>query len=355
MFSYNPHWFSSCTTPASSSQPLSARNGPRGQKQNNYQDKFAIPDNGPPVFDPTTLITPRSRTCRSNQTGNAWANGPQIEVFYDPTETMAFPPLHDNATKEPGSHLTNKAGYGNPVSYTTGGRSGSRAGRGGYGRARNVPHSFKVPYQIPTTQDTQDHPKPTADGEIQPDLPNQGALPAGNNQPIQSTQQLTAPDIATIVAKAVAASHAKLTAELQDTRDKFAQLEVEISNLHNIINTNAQQIAAATSQAAISALTGPESPFVTKEDSVCNQEQHIQTQVQLQSMQTSINDMLRAFLASRHHNPTDKDLENLKTPPPPRKLQCGEQDPPPLSEISADSSNTVASPEDMIVEGVGAN
>jgi hypothetical protein len=78
------------------------------------------------------------------------------------------------------------------------------------------------------------------------------------------------------------------------------------------------------------------------------------SQVQLQSMQASINDMLRAFLASWHHNPTDKDLENLKTPPQSRKLPRGEQDPPPLSKISTDSSNTVASPEDMIVEGVGA-
>jgi predicted nucleic acid-binding Zn-ribbon protein len=130
-----------------------------------------------------------------------------------------------------------------------------------------------------------------------------------------STQQSTSPDIATIVAKAVAAKHAKLTAELQDTRNKFAKLEVEILNLHDIINTNAQQIAAATSQATISALTGPESPFVTKEDSVRNQEQHLQTQVQLQSMQASINNMLQAFLTSWHHNPTDEDLENLQTPP----------------------------------------
>jgi hypothetical protein len=146
-----------------------------------------------------------------------------------------------------------------------------------------------------------------------------------------------------------------VTAERQATRDKFAQLEVEISNLHDIITTNAQQIAAATSQATISALSGPESPFVTKDDSVCDQEQHLQTQVQLQSMQASINDMLRAFLASRHHNPTNKDLENLKTPPRPRKLPQGKEDPPPLSEISADSTNTTASPEDMIVEGVSAH
>jgi hypothetical protein len=186
---------------------------------------------------------------------------------------------------------------------------------------------------------------------------NDQSLPStlitGNNQPAPSDFGPTAAEIAAIVATAVAASHAKLTADLQETRNKFPRLEVEISNLHEIINTNAQQIAAATSQATISALTGPESPFVTKEESLRNQEQHHQTQVQLQAMQSSINNMLRAFLASRHHNPTEEDLENIKTPPRPRKLPRGEEDPPPLSEITADSLNTTASTEEMVVDGVG--
>ena len=102
--------------------------------------------------------------------------------------------------------------------------------------------------------------RPSEDVGLQP---NPYAPPAGNNQPSQSHPDSTTHDIQAIIDKVVAASNAKLSAEIKDTRDKLAQLEVEISNLHDIITTNAQQIAAATSQATISALTGPKSPFVT--------------------------------------------------------------------------------------------
>jgi hypothetical protein len=93
-FPFNPHRFTSRANPASSSNPFQKRQGPRGPKTNKYQGKFAVPEDGPPVFDPTTMHTPRARTHNcTNQPGGAWSNGPPIEVYYDPTEKMDFCPM----------------------------------------------------------------------------------------------------------------------------------------------------------------------------------------------------------------------------------------------------------------------
>ena len=178
-FSYNPHWFSSRAIPASHSHTLLERNGPRGPKKNKYQDKFAIPDTGPPAFDPTTLVTPRSRTRCSNHNGNAWSNGPPIEIYYDPTETMVFPPLNDTTIKEHGEIPHTREGYGHSAPTDTRGRGSNRAGRGGYGRTWNPRSPSDVPYQVPI-RDTHDQTRPLEDAGLQP---NPYGPPAGNNQP----------------------------------------------------------------------------------------------------------------------------------------------------------------------------
>jgi SMC interacting uncharacterized protein involved in chromosome segregation len=121
----------------------------------------------------------------------------------------------------------------------------------------------------------------------------------GNNPPDKPV--VLQPDIDTIIAAAIATSNAKLSVNLKKTQEKFAILENEIAQLHQTIAENTQKVAAVTSKATIAALTGPESPFVTKADNVRNQEQHVQTQVQIGNMQHSINKLLHTLTTIMNH------------------------------------------------------
>jgi peptidoglycan hydrolase CwlO-like protein len=170
---------------------------------------------------------------------------------------------------------------------------------------------------------------------------NDAATLFDHNQPALSISP-SLPDLELIIAQAVAKSNQKLAAELQQTQEKFAQLESDIAKLHQIILENANKVATVTSEATIAALTGPNSPFVTKADNVQNQQQHVQTQVQISNMQNSLNQLLDTFTAVMNQE-NNSSLGNLQTPPRERKVPrlSPDTDRPPFAvELPADSSAT---------------
>jgi hypothetical protein len=220
-----------------------------------YTNKFAIPsDELRLTFDPCNTSSLRRRGPKGP---NVWANGPPpMEVYYDPTERIEFPPLPSQVISILSSE--NHGGYD---------RSNIRLSTLGAGTvpSTTVRNSYTTSQNEPVTTGIAHHAT--------------HSIPIGNNLPVQPVVPI--PDIDAIIAAAVAKSNAKLSADLKNTQEKFAILENEIAELHQTIAENAQKVAAVTSKATIAALTGPESPFVTKADNIRNQEQHVQTQVQI--------------------------------------------------------------------------
>lgn len=318
-FSYKPHRFLSRA--ASPENPSNAPLYPANQSKkkpfaNKYQDRFAINTPTTAEFDPSAISAYMGSNRRSPKS-NAWQNGPPIEASYDPTEpydlAAEFPPL-------PATHLVANGGYGpqvpeiavppTPLRATTPFPPPDRA-RAGRGFGRNIPPHTTVP-----TANTLAHTTP-------PDLP-----PA----PVS---------IEAIIAEAIAKSTAKLTAELADNKAKFLQIEAKFTELQQM---NAHQIAAATSDATIAALTGAASPFITKDDNLQNQQQHLRTESKITAIQISLDKIISVI---SHLSPATQVPAT-----PPRAHKVSKRDHREPSDSPADSATTL-DPMDEEEAGVG--
>jgi hypothetical protein len=345
LFLYNPQrQVAPKFNPAQSGSLFPANSFPKGKKK--YADKFAIPTEPESTFDPCASA-PHFRT-RRNPKHNAWSNGPPTELIYDASAPMEFLPLvlptPINLTQD------TTGGYGTNEGSDTIGNSGydpRSHGRGGYrhsgcGRRRGSTFSSSVASLTHTI----------ANNPPQPDT-----TPMIVHNPPASLPPVCPPNHNVIIAAAVAASNAKVSAEIKQNQTKFLQLEDEISKLHQLISENAQKVASITSQATIEAHTGPDSPFVTKVNNARNQQQHVQTQIQISTMQASVNRLLdtvsHALTREPHSLP-----DVLTTPPRDCKVPCRSYDdePPNAVESPADSTNTNQShqvDEMAVDDGVG--
>jgi hypothetical protein len=338
----------STASPRSSTPLLLNKIHPKGKEK--YANKFAIPTDIVPEFDPCS--TPSFRSSRKFTKKNAWANGPPTELVYDATEIMEFPPLATiHTTDTPSDYVNGGYGPGNTTQPTQAGvperidtiRGATRGRtRGGRGNGRIPQNTNPSSTDNPTTLTS---PSPS----VQP-------TPPDHNQPDPTSR-----NIDEIIAQAVAKSTAKILEDMQATQAKFTQLEQEIAQLHQIIIDNVQAVASKTSDATISALTGPTSPFVTKEDYAHNQQQHAQTQVQIGHIQTSLDRLLDAVYRNAHRDGGNSPLtQDLQTPPRERKVprlsSIQDFSPTDVDESPADSTNTdhIHQEDDMAVDsGVG--
>ena len=320
-FEYSPYRLSSRSGPNPPQSTLYPAQPPKQHFTNKYNDRFAMPENpsSPTRFDPST--TPQPRQARRGTKYNAWNHGPPIEVSYDPKEPMTqeevypilpLPPQPVLQHRDP-RHSEENGGYGNQASTPSGPDNAppdsqsttrnyaprSAPGRGrGYGQNRPA-YSF-------------------LGGATKPShVPTNDANPS-NTSPDTSLHD--------IIAQAVAASTAKLTAELHDNREKFSQIETRFNELQQLIHDNAKQIASATSEATIAALTGASSPFITKADNLKNQEQQLNVQTTISAMQTSIDKLITTFLTHTNTGPLT----------PPRAHKLPRRDTPPSNAPPAD-------------------
>ena len=282
-FSYAPYRLRSTRANSSTNQQPPQHTSPSSKTPftNKYKDRFAVTATSQPsTFDPST--TPHPRAPRRNH--NAWNIGPPIEVVYDPDEPNNFPPLapadnNTNAQTFPQQHdvarpvLVN-GGYGpQPVDLAHIPPPPPRIG-GGRGHGRHAAQYSRQFIKAPQNKN--------------PDL--------DNNQP-----NFEAPEnLEEIIAKAVAASTRKLAADLQDTQDRFLAIDAKFSELQQMITDNARSIAAATSEATITALTGPTSPFITRADNLQRHDQQLQTETKITNMQISLDQLIAAVTALTH-------------------------------------------------------
>jgi hypothetical protein len=115
--------------------------------------------------------------------------------------------------------------------------------------------------------------------------------------------------------------------------------------LQQMITDNARQIAAATSEATISALTGAASPFITKDDNLQNQQQHLRTESKITAMQISLDKIISVI---SNLSPT---TQVPATPPRAHKVSRRDHQEP--SDSPADSDSTTFDPMDEGEAGVG--
>ena len=322
-FSYKPHRFLSRAAPHEnpSTAPLYPNPAKKKPFANKYQDRFAINTPTTADFDPS-IIRAYSGNHRRSPKSNAWHNGPPIEASYDPTEpcdlTAEFPPL-------PAPHpLVN----------------------GGYGPQPNEPAITPIPRRATTPLPPPDR---ASDGRgFGQQLPHHTPVPIATTTLAPTTPPELPPapvSLEAIIARAIAKSTAKLTAELANNKAKFLQIEAKFTKLQQMITNNARQIAAATSEATISALTGAASPFITKDDNLQNQQQHLRTESKITAMQISLDKIISVI---SNLSPT---TQVPATPPRAHKVSKRDHQEP--SDSPADSDSTTFDPMDEGEAGVG--